>query len=111
MWSIFVGQRGIHDIDDEITFAGNLGYVFHDSCGIECGGSDEVDKLKSFIEGRAHTGDFAERLHVIWLVDLLATTSYYRLHVRLCISADSDRPLLKGGAEMRILQSKTGQGN
>ena len=71
MWPILVGQRGIHDIDDEITFAGNPGYVFHDSCGIECGSSDEVDKLKSFIEGRAHTGDFAERLHVIWLVDLL----------------------------------------
>ena len=51
---LFVGsltsyQRGEHTINDELVFSNHMGYVFHDSCGIECGSTEELDTLREFI--------------------------------------------------------------
>ncbi|KAI9568658.1 hypothetical protein HD554DRAFT_2204900 [Boletus coccyginus] len=45
--------RGEHDIEHEISFESNDQFVFHDSCGFEAGSEDELQKVQSFIEGRA----------------------------------------------------------
>ena len=58
----------MHNIEDEITFASNPVYVFHDSRALECGAVEEMNLLKAFIEERANTGNFEQRLHVIWSV-------------------------------------------
>jgi hypothetical protein len=59
-------QRGIHDIENEMVFRSNPGFIFHDSRGFEAGGVDEVKKVKAFISQRAKEGALRDQLHVIW---------------------------------------------
>src|SRR6266404_3153227 len=59
-------QRGEHDIDEELVFSNHTGYVFHDSCGIECGATEEVNILKKFIQSKASADRLRSRLHAIW---------------------------------------------
>ncbi len=59
-------QRGEHDIDDELVFSNHTGYVFHDSPGIECGATEEVDTLQEFIRRRSSERQLESRLHAIW---------------------------------------------
>lgn len=40
---------GYHDIEDELVFWSNPGYVFHDSCGFEAGSVEQFDNMKSFV--------------------------------------------------------------
>ncbi|KAF9519593.1 hypothetical protein BS47DRAFT_1158118 [Hydnum rufescens UP504] len=68
-------QRGIHSIDDEITYASNAELVFHDSGGFEAGGVQEVETVWKFIRERSLAPP-SQQLHVIWL----------------CIPTDNDRP-------------------
>ncbi|KAH7906524.1 hypothetical protein BJ138DRAFT_1094001 [Hygrophoropsis aurantiaca] len=59
-------QRGYHDIENEMVFAANRGFIFHDSRGFEAGGEDEFESMKSFILKREKSKRFDERIHVIW---------------------------------------------
>ncbi|KAJ8593997.1 hypothetical protein M405DRAFT_858492 [Rhizopogon salebrosus TDB-379] len=59
-------NRGYHDIENELVFTSNQGFVFHDSCGFEAGGEDEFTKMKKFVLDRASTTILKERIHAIW---------------------------------------------
>ncbi|KAG1842103.1 hypothetical protein C8R48DRAFT_665541 [Suillus tomentosus] len=59
-------QRGLHDIDDEVVFPSNPGFIFHDSRGFEAGGVSEFDKVQTFIIERSKETKITKRLHTIW---------------------------------------------
>ena len=61
-----LSQRGEHDIDDELVFSNHTGYIFHDSPGIESGGTEELDIVKGFIQRKAGASRLKSRLHAIW---------------------------------------------
>ncbi|KAJ7243860.1 hypothetical protein B0H12DRAFT_819606 [Mycena haematopus] len=69
-------QRGEHDVSDELTFSNHTGYVFHDSCGFECGAKEELQIVQDFIRERLRRRKFEDRVHAIWY----------------CIPMDSERP-------------------
>ncbi|KAF9506468.1 hypothetical protein BS47DRAFT_1333835 [Hydnum rufescens UP504] len=69
-------QRGTHNIDDEITYASNPAFIFHDSGGFEAGGVEELEAVWKFIRKRSLASPL-KQLHAIWL----------------CIPTDNDRPL------------------
>ncbi|KAG2346615.1 era-like GTP-binding protein, partial [Suillus weaverae] len=58
--------RGEHDIENEMVFRNNPGFVFHDSRGFEAGGESEFDKMKVFIASRSKEPKLKDRLHAIW---------------------------------------------
>ena len=64
-------QRGLHNIEHEISFKSNGRFVFHDSCGFEAGSIDELRKVQSFIEERANKERLDDHLHAIWLICML----------------------------------------
>ncbi|KAG8870749.1 hypothetical protein FRB97_009418 [Tulasnella sp. 331] len=82
-------RRGTHDIENEITCPNMPGFVFHNSRGIECGSTDELDKLKDFIIRRGKM-KLSDQLHVIWV----------------CLTLDDARPL--GNADTDLLSLQTG---
>jgi hypothetical protein len=59
-------QRGIHNIENELVFRSNPGFVFHDSRGFEAGGIAELNAVKMFIAERSKTTTLRDQLHVIW---------------------------------------------
>ncbi|KAG2062870.1 hypothetical protein BDR04DRAFT_1235631, partial [Suillus decipiens] len=59
-------ERGEHDINNEMVFQSNPGFVFHDSRGFEAGGESEFDKVKSFIASRSKETRLTNQLHAIW---------------------------------------------
>ncbi|KAG1903030.1 uncharacterized protein F5891DRAFT_1142423, partial [Suillus fuscotomentosus] len=59
-------ERGEHDIENEMVFQSNPGFVFHDSRGFEAGGESEFEEVKAFITDHSKRGRIAKRLHVIW---------------------------------------------
>jgi tRNA pseudouridine-54 N-methylase len=61
-------QRGEHDIENELMFKSNPGYIFHDSRGFESGSASEVERVKAFISDRSWTGDLPKQIHAIWWV-------------------------------------------
>ena len=68
----FVRQRGMSDIDNEITFPSNPMFVFHDSRGIESGAETDddsklcLDHVREFIHRNARNTRFRDKLHAIW---------------------------------------------
>ncbi|KAI5988452.1 hypothetical protein EDC04DRAFT_3078481 [Pisolithus marmoratus] len=69
-------ERGHHNIEDELVFRSNPGFVFHDSSGFEAGSVKEFDEMKSFVVGRAVTGSLKNRIHAIWYC--IPMTDYQR---------------------------------
>jgi hypothetical protein len=61
-------QRGMHNIENELVFKSNPGFVFHDSRGFEAGGVEELEKVKEFITKRSKMMELRDQLHVIWYV-------------------------------------------
>ncbi|KAJ8584242.1 hypothetical protein M405DRAFT_866391 [Rhizopogon salebrosus TDB-379] len=59
-------DRGDHDINNEVVFRSNPGFVFHDSRGFEAGGEEEFKMMKQFVSERASTRELDERVHAIW---------------------------------------------
>ncbi|KAG1847974.1 hypothetical protein C8R48DRAFT_615121 [Suillus tomentosus] len=59
-------ERGLHDIENEMVFRSNPGFIFHDSRGFESGGESEFIKVKTFIADRSKEGKITNRLHAIW---------------------------------------------
>ncbi|KAG2126221.1 hypothetical protein DEU56DRAFT_743102 [Suillus clintonianus] len=46
--SLTYSQRGQHDIENEMVFRNNPGFVFHDSRGFEAGGESEFNKVTGY---------------------------------------------------------------
>ncbi|KAJ7282221.1 hypothetical protein C8J57DRAFT_1055629 [Mycena rebaudengoi] len=64
---ILPGQRGLHNIDDEIRFRSRPGFVFHDSRGVEAGSATELSIVQRFVDERSSTArDLSNQLHAIW---------------------------------------------
>ena len=63
-------QRGEHDINDELVFSNHKGYVFHDSRGIECGSTEELEILREFIGRKCGEKKLQNKLHAIWFARL-----------------------------------------
>jgi hypothetical protein len=51
-----------------MIFEGNTGFIFHDSCGFEAGGVQELKLVQQFIEQRSKARNVNEQLHAIWCV-------------------------------------------
>ncbi|KAG6332285.1 hypothetical protein ID866_6802 [Astraeus odoratus] len=69
-------QRGYHDIEAELVFQSNPGFVFHDSCGFEAGSVEEFEKVKDFVSERATTMKLEKRIHAIWFC--IPMTDFHR---------------------------------
>ena len=87
-------QRGNHNIEDELVFTKHNGYVFHDSCGFESGGEDELRIVQDFVRERAVSPRLQDRLHAIWSAGLFLRISKLNLVCRFCIPMDNVRPAL-----------------
>ncbi|KAJ7714638.1 hypothetical protein B0H16DRAFT_1618015 [Mycena metata] len=74
-------SRGEHEIENQLLFKSNQGFIFHDSRGFESGSAEETEKMKNFILERGNTNTLADQLHAIWY----------------CLPTNTNRPLL--GAE------------
>ncbi|KIK16912.1 hypothetical protein PISMIDRAFT_112405 [Pisolithus microcarpus 441] len=59
-------QRGHHNIEDELVFRSNAGFVFHDSSGFEAGSVEQFDKVKRFVIDHAAARFLRDRIHAIW---------------------------------------------
>ncbi|KAG2154026.1 hypothetical protein DEU56DRAFT_907485 [Suillus clintonianus] len=59
-------ERGEHDIENEMVFQTNPGFIFHDSRGFEAGGESEYDKMNKFIADRSKEANMKDRIHAIW---------------------------------------------
>ncbi|KAG2052541.1 hypothetical protein BDR06DRAFT_514983 [Suillus hirtellus] len=59
-------ERGEHDINNEMVFQSNPGFVFHDSRGFEAGGASEFEMVKAFIASRSKETQITKQLHAIW---------------------------------------------
>ncbi|KAF8739396.1 hypothetical protein AX14_009768 [Amanita brunnescens Koide BX004] len=83
-------QRGIHDIEHQITYPGS-NFIFHDSQGFEAVSSEEMGIVWKFIEKRSAATELRDQLHAIWY----------------CIPMDSPRPLLS--TELEFFNKGTGK--
>ncbi|KIJ27168.1 hypothetical protein M422DRAFT_191355 [Sphaerobolus stellatus SS14] len=70
-------KRGAHDIDRQLVFKSNPGFIFHDSRGFESGGDCELGIVQDFIAQRARERRISKQLHAIWY----------------CIPVDNSRPV------------------
>ncbi|KAG2135022.1 hypothetical protein BD769DRAFT_1712375 [Suillus cothurnatus] len=59
-------ERGLHNIDNEMVFRSNPGFVFHDSRGFEAGGESEFEQVKAFIADRSKQTKIRNQIHAIW---------------------------------------------
>ncbi|KIM77679.1 hypothetical protein PILCRDRAFT_76386 [Piloderma croceum F 1598] len=75
--------RGIHNIENELVFRSNPGFIFHDSRGFEAGCTSELDTVNRFIAERSKEPQLSSQLHIIWQV--IGTLKY-------CIPMDDERP-------------------
>jgi hypothetical protein len=66
--TILLGQRGEHDIENELTFTKHDGYIFHDSRGFEAGDEKELKVVQDFVRRRSRERKLEKRLHAIWSV-------------------------------------------
>jgi hypothetical protein len=58
-------MRGIHDVREEITFAGRPDLIVHDSGGFEAGADEEFVAIEAFLKDKSNAGDIMDRLHVV----------------------------------------------
>lgn len=66
IWLILINnQRGIHDIEHQITFHGS-NFIFHDSQGFEAGASEELNVVWAFIRKWSAEIEMRDQLHAIW---------------------------------------------
>ncbi|KAG2052575.1 hypothetical protein BDR06DRAFT_957630 [Suillus hirtellus] len=59
-------ERGLHNIENEMVFQSNPGFIFHDSRGFEAGGESEFNIVKAFIADRSKEARLRDQLHAIW---------------------------------------------
>jgi hypothetical protein len=63
---IVLVQRGEHNIENELRFTSNDGYVFHDSRGFESGDNKELEIVQDFVCHKSRERKLKDRLHAIW---------------------------------------------
>ncbi|KAL4066359.1 hypothetical protein V8B97DRAFT_2025504 [Scleroderma yunnanense] len=68
--------RGHHNIENELVFQGNPGFIFHDSCGFEAGSANEFELMNEFVAHRATTLKLEQRIHAIWFC--IPMTDFHR---------------------------------
>lgn len=56
----------MHDIENQLIFPSNPGFIFHDSRGVESGSAKEFKIVKDFITRRGTEDTLKRRLHAIW---------------------------------------------
>ncbi|KAG8992034.1 hypothetical protein FRB94_012031 [Tulasnella sp. JGI-2019a] len=78
-------DRGVHDIENEITFSSRPDLVFHDSLGFEAASTTEIEEVRDFISSRAAM-PVEKQLSVIWF----------------CLPTSDPRPLCE--AEMSFFE-------
>src|ERR1700722_11335797 len=100
-------KRGVHDIRNEITFAANPSFVFHDSCGFEAGSSEEFEKIKDFIVERspAVRKTLADTLHAIWYHQHLIPSHQYQT---VLFAGTASQLTVRGRFQMQKSISSTG---
>ncbi|KAL4063485.1 hypothetical protein V8B97DRAFT_2026426 [Scleroderma yunnanense] len=87
-------ERGEHNIEDELVFRSNTGFIFHDSRGFEAGSEEEVKLMQNFLTDRSATTKLERRIHAIWY----------------CIPlTDSERPVV-AAEELFFNECNTGNG-
>ena len=72
--SIFLVQRGEHDVEHELSFTNHPGYVFHDSRGFEAGEDKELKLVQEFVRRKSQERRLKDRLHAIWFASSLFVT-------------------------------------
>jgi hypothetical protein len=86
--------RGVHDVRQEITFAGRPDLVVHDSGGFEAGADEEFQAIEAFLKEKSTAGDIMDRLHVVsnfrfhesepvltrWSLDMVSNQPLRRSH-------------------------------
>jgi hypothetical protein len=83
----------MHSIEDELVFKTHKRYIFHDSCGFECGSQDELKIVQDFVRRKSGESRLKDRLHAIWFVHLrIYSCKFTGLVFRYCIPMDDDRP-------------------
>jgi hypothetical protein len=65
-YELVFGQRGLHDIENEMVFRSNPGFIFHDSRGFEAGGKAELNAVKDFVTQRSKEKKLERQVHAIW---------------------------------------------
>jgi hypothetical protein len=65
-YELVFAQRGLHNIENEMVFRSNPGFIFHDSRGFEAGGKAELDAVKAFVARRSKEKDLKRQVHAIW---------------------------------------------
>ncbi|KIO02866.1 hypothetical protein M404DRAFT_637310 [Pisolithus tinctorius Marx 270] len=68
--------RGYHNIEDELVFKSNPGFVFHDSPGFEAGSAEQFEEMKKFVLDHATATTLKKRIHAIWYC--IPMTDYHR---------------------------------
>ncbi|KAI6140657.1 hypothetical protein BKA82DRAFT_245468 [Pisolithus tinctorius] len=68
--------RGYHNIEDELVFKSNPGFVFHDSPGFEAGSAEQFEEMKKFVLDHAVAWTLNKRIHAIWYC--IPMTDYHR---------------------------------
>ncbi|KAI6025478.1 hypothetical protein EDC04DRAFT_2930838 [Pisolithus marmoratus] len=66
VWTSKCIQHGYHDIQHELVFWSNPGFIFHNSCGFEVGSAQEFDQMRNFVTEHAVTTSMNEHIHAIW---------------------------------------------
>jgi hypothetical protein len=98
-YDILTPQRGEHDIENQMIFEGNPGFVFHDSRGFEAGGDRELKIVQKFIQQRSKARNVNKQLHAIWYVGpgIYRTNKFLTRRKnalrRYCIPTTDDRPI------------------
>ena len=109
IWLILINnQRGIHDIEHQITFHGS-NFIFHDSQGFEAGASEELDAVWEFIQKQSAEIEMRDQLHAIWCVVISSLHDWLtKPYHRYCVPMDSPRPVLP--AELEFFNKGTDKG-
>ncbi|KIO02924.1 hypothetical protein M404DRAFT_1001837 [Pisolithus tinctorius Marx 270] len=68
--------RGYHNIEHELVFKSNPGFVFHDSPGFEAGSAEQFEEMKKFVLDHATATTLKKRIHAIWYC--IPMTDYHR---------------------------------
>ncbi|KDQ06500.1 hypothetical protein BOTBODRAFT_121416, partial [Botryobasidium botryosum FD-172 SS1] len=85
-------QRGEHNIETQLVFPSNPGFVFHDSRGFEAGSDEELNKVTEFIRSKGNSRELRKQLHVIWY----------------CIPTDNEARLLSGPEQELLRECSAG---
>ena len=62
---VLLFQMGEHNIEDELIFKSNPGFVFHDSRGFETGSVKELDIMKKFMAAQG-VMELEKQIHLVW---------------------------------------------